>query len=192
MEIQRIEEIEDNTPIFDHGTPKTNDSVAEVDFDDVMPANLVPSCEVEDRPEIFKRIRLLTRWDFQEESQGRLRYRTNENCWWRARCLEAQAMKRAVRVHIEHTMPEGLRQHSTSWDTGIAIGFYFVGKTVQQSRPVLLVFSMRKTSRKEIWKLLRGIGWLNAHPNLILLTTCNQIFHHSVQSSYAKFITKSK
>lgn len=190
MEIQRIEEVVDDTTIFNHGIRNTNDSIASADFDEKMlhadfdetlPTNLVSPCQTEDGPEIFKRVRFLSRWENREESRGPFRFRTGEYCWWRASCFEAKTIKNAVARVLSRTLSSDLLRTCKTWDTTIAVSLFFVGQSVQQSRPILVIFSMEKTKRKKAWKFCKDIDWVKAHPSLLLLTTCNSIFHDGMK-----------
>lgn len=185
MEIQRIEEIVDNTTIANHVIGNTDDSIAEADFDEIMLADLVSPFETEAGPEIFKRVRFISRWEYRDESRGRLLYKTDQYYWWTADCFEADAAKKAVVRCLVRTLSNDLLRSYKTWDTEIGINLFFVGQSVQDSRPVLLIFSMEKAKRKEAWRYCKSIDWVKAHPSLVLLTACNPIFYDFVKTAYA-------
>lgn len=186
MEIQRIEEIHDDTTTLNDemdgdGTRsgfRTNGSMMQPDFEDEFPVDLVTMSDIKEGPEVFKRVRFLSRWEFRLESRGPLRYKTGQYNWWGADCPETLAMRKALRVAFnenwaEHVFPTGTPRR---WQESVFINFFFVGSTLQQSRPVLVIFSMSKKVRRETQKHFTGIDWVRANPSLVLLTSCSTMF----------------
>ena len=100
MEIQRIEELHDDTTALndrtDDGTTQSNirkDGIStHHDHEDGYPADLVSKFDTEEGPEVFKRVRFLSRWEFRRESRGCLFSKIGHYNWWLADCPEALAM----------------------------------------------------------------------------------------------------
>lgn len=195
MEIQRIEEIHDDTTTLNDemdgdGTRsgfRTNGSMMQPDFEDEFPVDLVTMSDIKEGPEVFKRVRFLSRWEFRLESRGPLRYKTGQYNWWKANCPETLAMRTALRVAFnenwaEHVFPTGTPRR---WQESLFINFFFVGSTLQQSRPVLVIFSMSKKVRRETQKHFTGIDWVRANPSLVLLTSCSTMFHSRISLEHA-------
>ncbi|KAH8632896.1 hypothetical protein IG631_11530 [Alternaria alternata] len=195
MEIQRIEGIHDDTTTLNDemdgdGTRsgfRTNGSMMQPDFEDEFPVDLVTMSDIKEGPEVFKRVRFLSRWEFRLESRGPLRYKTGQYNWWKASCPETLAMRKALRVAFnenwaEHVFPTGTPRR---WQESLFINFFFVGSTLQQSRPVLVIFSMSKKVRRETQKHFTGIDWVRANPSLVLLTSCSTMFHSRISLEHA-------
>jgi hypothetical protein len=189
MKIQRIEEIIDTDDVkgtvrsraVPTNVEKNNDSITEADFGEELPTDLVPVSPAEDGPEIFKRIRYISRWEYRNESRGGLLHKIDQYCWWAATCIEADAIQRALTGDLIRAGWEDGFFAAKSWDTLVCIRFFFVGPSVQQSRPVLLIFSMCKRRREMAWKYLKQIDWIKAHPHLVFLTTSHSTFREVVK-----------
>jgi hypothetical protein len=195
MEIQRIEEIHDGTALNDRlngdaAQPnlRTDGNIMQPDFEDEFPADLIPISDKEEGPEVFKRVRFLSRWEFRLESRGSLFAKIGHYNWWRATCLEATAMKANLvdtlkKVPSKHLWPP----RGASWsERKILINIYFVGSTLQESRPVMVIFSLSKKVRRKAWKYCTGIDWIGANPSLILLTSWHSMFHPTIKRCWEK------
>jgi hypothetical protein len=190
MEIQRIEELHHDTTTLndkmDGNPPKpnlsTDGSITHPDFEDAFPADLVSMSDTEEGPEVFKRVRFLSRWEFRLESRGPLEYKTGQYNWWAADCPEAQVMKDALGATLWDHVCE--IEELNSVEQYFALNLFFVGSTLQQSRPVLLIFSMTKQGRREAWRHSTGIDWIKANPSLVVLTSCSTIFHSTIKQIY--------
>lgn len=196
MEIQRIEEIHDDTTTLNgkmdgdaiRSESRTNDTMMQPDFEDEFPVDLVTMSDIKEGPEVFKRVRFLSRWEFRLESRGLLRFKTGQHSWWRAVCPEAEAMKQALGAALREVCG-GYRfdfPGLSLWERTVFINVYFVGSTLRQSRPVLFIFSMTKKVRREAWKHFTGIDWIRANPSLVLLTSCNTVFHSAVKHDFER------
>jgi hypothetical protein len=195
MEIQYLEEIQDNTVAIEddtnasitHFNTETSGRITQSDWEDAFPMDLAISSKTEEGPEVFKRVRFLSRWEFRHESRGILRYQVDQYSWWRAVCPEAMAMKQVVAGTFERKKWSSSGPiRSSKWEKRICIGLFFVGKTLQQSIPVLVIFSMDKKQRREACKFLADLDWIRAHPLLALLTTCHSVFHPGVKKFHQR------
>jgi hypothetical protein len=192
MEIQRIEEIIDaedvKVTVPSRAVPTTaensTDNITEADFDEEIPTDLIPTSPAEDGPEVFKRIRYISRWEYRSESRGELRHKIDQHCWWSATCIEARAIRIAVSGDLNRAWCKDGSFDDRSWETSVYIRFFFVGPSVQQSRPVLVLFSMSKRRREKVWKYLKQIDWIKAHPYLIVLTTSHSAFHDGIKAAW--------
>jgi hypothetical protein len=194
MEIQCLEEVQDQTTAIGedtdgsikHFNTKTDSRIAHSDWEDASSMDLVTSFKTEEGPEVFKRVRFLSRWEFRNESRGKLRYRINQYNWWTTTCPEAFVMRKTLRIAFEKKADSlsFARQKHKTWDRALCINLFFVGKTLQQSVPVLFIFSMDQKMRRKAWDLFAELDWIRAHPSLILLTTCHSIFHPAVKRFY--------
>jgi hypothetical protein len=193
MEIQCLEENQDQATAIGEDTDgsiacfntKTDSRIAYSDWEDASSLDLATSSETEDGPEVFKRVRFLSRWEYRHESRGKLCYRIDQYSWWGAACPEALAMKHVSAGTLERRIwSNPVPARYDEWKADIFIGLFFVGKTLQQSIPVLAIFSMDKKKRKKAWNLLAGLDWVKAHPSLVLLTTCHNTFHPDIKLFY--------
>ena len=187
MEIQRIEEIHDDTANnkmdSDATRPnfRTDGSILQHDFEDEFPADLISTSNTEEGPEIFKRVRFLSRWEFRIESRGSLLTKTGQYNWWVANCLEATAMKQALVDALCENWDDSIYAVE---GVNIFLNLFFVGSTLQQSRPVFLLFSTSKVERRVAWKVSIGIDWIKANPSLVVLTSCSTIFRSAIEQYY--------
>ncbi|RYN78887.1 hypothetical protein AA0117_g3955 [Alternaria alternata] len=187
MEIQRIEEIHDDTANnkmdSDATRPnfRTDGSIMQHDFEDEFPADLISTSNTEEGPEIFKRVRFLSRWEFRIESRGSLLTKTGQYNWWVANCLEATAMKQALVDALCENWDDSIYAVE---GVNIFLNLFFVGSTLQQSRPVFLLFSTSKVERRVAWKVSIGIDWIKANPSLVVLTSCSTIFRSAIEQYY--------
>jgi hypothetical protein len=187
MEIQRLEEVHDDTTALngkmDGSATRTNlrkDGIStHLDHEDGYPADLVSKFDTEEGPEVFKRVRFLSRWEFRRESRGCLFSKIGHYNWWLADCPEALAMNVTLGNAFRESsdVPLWFRPGAGFAEIIVLFGVFFVGLTLQQSRPVLVMFSMTKKARREAWKFCTGIDWIRANPSLILLTSWHSIFH---------------
>ncbi|OWY55261.1 hypothetical protein AALT_g6864 [Alternaria alternata] len=205
MEIQRIEEIHDDTTALNDEMngdatqsnfrtatsmlqPDTASSMMQPDFEDEFPADLITMPDIEEGPEVFKRVRFLSRWEFRLESRGPLRYKTGQYNWWKARGPEAMPMKLALAAALRENLDD--RVYAGAGPSRLArsmmIGLWFVGSTLQQSRPILVIYSMTKKARREAWKCSTGIDWIRANPSLIVLTSWNTTFYPSIKRCHKR------
>lgn len=194
MQIQCIEEIVDVEHIEDSlraiTTSMTNEDDTRVntgaDFDEIEPAKLGLPFSAEDSPEIFKRVRYISRWEYRSESRGSLFYRTDQYCLWKTGCIEAKSICRALAKSLCCTLPCDIIQGPHSWDNSISLRIFFVGTSVQRSRPMVMIFSMKKKYRKVAWKHSKEMDWIKACPYLTILTASNSIFQESVKNSWKR------
>ena len=147
-----------------------------------------PFCprEMEDGPELFKRVRFLTRWEFRAESRGVKVYRTRQYFWWTCKCPEADAMIHAIATAVSRTLLSPDMSYENyddyTWKEFICGSLFFVGPSLQQTRPVFWIFSMNKTVRDRWRKICEGIPWIKNNPLLFVVTTCHEVFHESVKT----------
>jgi hypothetical protein len=190
MEIQYLEEIQDNTVAIEYDTnasithfnTETSGRITQSDWEDAFPMDLAISSKTEEGPEVFKRVRFLSRWEFRHESRGILRYQVDQYSWWRAVCPEAIAMRKgAAGAFRRRKRSNPVPSRFAKWESTIFTNLYFVGETLQQSRPVLVLFCMDKKRRREGWEILSDIEWVRANPSLVLLTTCHSVFQPAVK-----------
>jgi hypothetical protein len=190
MEVQYLEEKQDDTMAIEddtnasitHFDTETSGRITQSDWEDAVPMDLATSSKTEEGPEVFKRVRFLSRWEFRHESRGKLRYQIDQYSWWGAGCPEAVALRTvAASAILRRYRSERVSLKCDNWETCIGISLCFVGKTLQQSIPVLLVFSMDKKRRRRVWETLSDLEWVRANPSLILLTTCHSIFQPAIK-----------
>jgi hypothetical protein len=192
MEIQRIEEIHDDTAFnnkmdSDATQPnlRTDGTVMQPDFEDEFPADLISISDTEEGPEVFKRVRFLSRWEFRRESRGALRYTIGPYNWWVARGPEIKAMKDSLDTIMRaNTSRIFAAAGENIWQRILYLNIFFVGSTLQQSRPVLFIFCMTKQVRREAWKHCTEIDWIRANPTLVLLTSCSTVFHLHIKKGF--------
>ncbi|KAF2730640.1 hypothetical protein EJ04DRAFT_555303 [Polyplosphaeria fusca] len=114
MQIQRIEEIVDVENIEESLKATTalmtseDDSYVNVQPDsyEIEPEHLALSFPAEDGPEIFKRIRYVTRWEYRSESRGKLFYNNDQYSLWYAKCVEAMPILMALDSSLDCTLPD--------------------------------------------------------------------------------------
>lgn len=190
MEIQRVEEITDTEQLKDSikagsnstivecktnihsqsSSPDHTDHTTQVQFDQRLHLS-------EDSPDVFKRIRYISRWETREESRGSMRFIKRGNglgpWWssgpmhlWSATCTEAEVIKDTLAEVLKKTLPDDLLYGGT-WERAIALNLFFAGPTIQQSRPLIMVFSLSKSARDGVEKEITKLDWVQAHPSLI-------------------------
>lgn len=200
IEIERVEDVEGDVALIQykhHGlngfefvdqldTDATEEDAHMVEFDESLPADPFCSPDHEDGLETFKRVRLLTRWEYRAESRGRRVFRTNQWHWWVGDCPEVRAIVAALATAIAYrTSPELLEytnhRQSLTWKDQFYVTVYFVGPTLKQSRPVIWIFAMNKAERIRLRRICEEIHWVRNHTLLLLATTRHEMFYDTVR-----------
>ncbi|KAF2243770.1 hypothetical protein BU26DRAFT_554599 [Trematosphaeria pertusa] len=191
MQIQRVSEtIDPSNPsssllqaIRASTTPDT-DRTTQIEFDDLLPQDLLSpppeGKEPDDPASVFKRIRYITRWDFRAESRGPLLYRTGEYCWWGSRSVEGIAIRRALIRALDAPLSGELPLYNATLDRAVFLSIMFVGTSVERSRPVLVIFSMRERYRRLAWKCVREIDWVKAERSIVFITSASRMFYGGI------------
>ncbi|KAF2867791.1 hypothetical protein BDV95DRAFT_610692 [Massariosphaeria phaeospora] len=196
MEIQRFEDVTDTEHLENSikegkvsivskrdGTLHRNvddiEDNPDIDFDAKILKDFVHLPPTEDSVEVFKRIRYISRWEDRSESRGSVQYRTGQYKWWDCqKSAESHTIMNVSLSYLQTTMPKDLLPSTLeSWRDHLFVYLKFIGTSVEQSRPMLMLFSTKKWYRKEAWKCLRNILWIKAHPSLILITSGSRLFY---------------
>lgn len=123
----------------------------------------------EDGPEIFKRVRLLTRWEDRRESRGRLCYlqRNGDGSGlgiWKANGEVAINMKDNLAMRCAQW---GKWIFAGASATCCMISICFMGKTITSSRPAIFIYASEKKARRRILKVTQEVDWVRQNPHFL-------------------------
>jgi hypothetical protein len=137
----------------------------EIVITDTVPAKLLLAKKFEDGPEIFKRVRFISRWHDFEESRGDLIWSSGGfSCWGRA----GPAIDPAYQLLNvwERYMDTYLVTMPPCDPFCIALALFFIGSNRQDSRPVLVLYTKKPcqaaVSLTRKWLRLNNLdSWLS-------------------------------
>ena len=130
--------------------------------------------EAEDGPDLFKRVRLFTRWQDSAESRGTKIETSGGVTFWDFAETKydivlqlGNALFDYLTLNHDDYIFEGFDRNSQDY-------FYwlgFLGKTLQQSYPVVLFYSKNKLIRRRVVNCYQSSMWVNK--NGILFAACS-------------------
>jgi hypothetical protein len=168
------------------------------DIETIVREDLPLSGTLVDGPEIFKRVKFLSRWEDRSESRGEL-YRTFGYIHlWTLCCHGVAEMARfqmVVSIHIQWNLYRDwvlaglLPDEIEGWFVAAFIGF--VGRSREQSLPVLIGISTSKRLRRRLFKVLKRLDWLGTHSRFSVLTAPPSVFGDKwwVEESFRRYRT---
>jgi len=128
----------------------------------------------EDGPDLFKRVRLFTRWQDSAESRGTKIETLGGVTFW-----DFAKTKYDIVFQLEDALSDYMILNHEGYifegfDTNFQEFFYwmgFLGKTLQQSYPVVLLYAKKKLIRRRAMNCYQSNMWVNK--NGILVATCS-------------------
>jgi hypothetical protein len=151
------------------------DQVEDSNVENNVLNNLLKGKRTEDGPEVFKRVRLFTRWQDSVGSRGhKIAAFGGTAVWDYAKTISgiAELFADAVFDHLERRSKFGYKNYVFEGsDDSYFYKICFLGQTVQQSYPALFFYSKNKRVRQRIVKLVRNIAWV--HQNGMLVASCS-------------------
>jgi hypothetical protein len=158
------DDLRDEDKIYDPNVNVENDTLN----------NFLDEKGAEDGPDLFKRVRLFTRWQDSAESRGTkietlggVTFRDFAKTKYDIVFQLEEALLDYVILNHRHYLDEGI-------DEDLQDFFYwtgFLGKTLQQSYPVVLLYSKMKIIRRRVVNCYQSNMWVNK--NGILVATCS-------------------
>jgi hypothetical protein len=160
-----------------------------------VPSHLLYYGEIDDSLDVFKRVRLFTRWQDAEESRsGKLFTKVGKVSLW-----SVAGPAREVCTQMMHNLTSeafGNRQDICTYDYKpceengreklrdaylFVVGFFFLGTCRRKARPVVTVYSKDKYGRHKVVRSMRGLDWF--HPNksgVVATTWCNPVIRQQI------------
>jgi hypothetical protein len=153
---------------------------------DTVPAKFLTPNRVEDGPEIFKRVRFITRWEDSEESRGSLLWSSGTASCWCVAGPARDSMSPILRILVKYI---GSNMPPMPKDVAILAGIFFIGANRQDSKPVLVVYA-----NSEKWHQIaahKARKWLRLNKlksRLHLVSSTGGLFKSSVD----RFLTRKE
>jgi hypothetical protein len=165
---------------------KINDiSLEENEITTCVPSHLLYHGEIDDSLDVFKRVRLFTRWQDAEESRsGELFMKFGDVSLWD---VAGPAFEVCTQMGI--LISDALKNEYLFWDDEYESwdeerkkltldgeqcffwGFFFLGTCRRKARPVFIVYSKDKYVRHEIVGSIRGLDCLDLNKSGVVTTT---------------------
>jgi len=157
------------TNLIKTSTDEDSQSFDDYDITDCVPPNLFAQERVDDSPDVFKRARLLTRWQDAEESRASQPALTfGEISLWVtcgfARDVRLQLVTRVVNfigtpvAHAGNICP-------------VAVTVFFIGTSRQRAIPTILLYAKTKRVRRRAIEILSKVDWLEPRKSSVMMTT---------------------
>jgi hypothetical protein len=157
----------------------------EEDIEGMVLEKLLKYKPVIDSPDIFKRVRFLSRWEDCPESResrfcsiGDVHFWTMGTNGWAG--LAQKQMRNAVRYHFSGS--SGLRDIGP-WSYNklhpahrIWVMVGFVGRTREESRPIVLLYSGLEELRRCALKTVKELAWLAPDSHILSASTSSSKF----------------
>ncbi len=175
--------------------PKNDISSEENEIATSVPSHLLYYGDIDDSLDVFKRVRLFTRWQEAEESRsGKLFTKIGNVSLWSVAGPAAEVctqMMQSFEVEAYANMQGlGISKYKPGEEKGegklrdvlfFHVAFYFLGTCRQKARPVVTVYSKDKWFRHKVVRSMRGLHWL--HPNksgVVAITACNPVIRQQI------------
>jgi hypothetical protein len=148
---------------------------------DTVPVNLLLPNKIEDSPEIFKRVRFITRWEDFEESRGPLIWISGGvSCWGTAvkgpAWYPVKQIKSAAAAALRVTLSDNFRE-SGFW---AAVNIFFIGSSRQDSKPVFTIYTNSDIWRQAFFRVARK--WLRSNNiHLPIVSSTGGLFKPSAE-----------
>jgi hypothetical protein len=175
---------------------KKNDiSLEENEITTSVPSHLLYYGEINDSLDVFKRVRLFTRWQDAEESRaGRLFFKFgNVSLWWVSgpaievcaqmmQNLKSEAFGDMSNIRVKQYRPCKEREKLRDADSEFFFaGFYFLGTSRRKARPVFILYSKYKYVRHGVLGSMRGLEWFDPNKSGVVATTwCNPVIRQQI------------
>lgn len=160
--------------------------VEDMHIESSVPVDLLRTQEVEESPEVFKRVRFITRWEDLEESKGSLMLSIGGLHYWRVAHNSPATMPRR---QILNTLHENfLREGDFIFkDVSGSHRFYyhlsFFGADLQRSKPIILIYCEERRLRQRAMKVAKELPWLTPNSRILLASCSGANFKGPIESS---------
>lgn len=148
-----------------------------------VPDHLLQVRRFENGPEIFKRVRFLTRWQDADELRGPIYGTINETHFWyltsHATYVGAQIRNKLI---DDLYMGEWFR---TKRYFDVIYTVLFVGKTRQQSYPVVVLYCKDKYELQRTKNMTRRLKWLQ-QSDILVLSCSGPVWKAIIYQEYIK------
>lgn len=94
--------------------------------------------------------------------------------------MEGIAIRRALIRALDAPLSGELPLYNATLDRAVFLSIMFVGTSVERSRPVLVIFSMRERYRRLAWKCVREIDWVKAERSIVFITSASRMFYGGI------------
>jgi hypothetical protein len=172
--------------------PKNDISLEENEIATSVPSHLLYYGEIDDSLDVFKRVRLFTRWQDAEESRsGELFMKVGKVSLWNMAGPATEVCNQMTQNLISEAF--GNRQELRFYDYKpceekereklqvFNVAFFFLGTCRRKAIPVVSVYSRHKHTRYKVVRSMRGLEWL--HPNksgVVATSWCNPVIRQQV------------
>ncbi|TVY59716.1 hypothetical protein LSUE1_G008187 [Lachnellula suecica] len=147
-----------------------NSSWQDYDFNDGAPTTFRLQGDKDNSPDVFKRVRLFTRWQDAADSRAqRSTFQFGDISLWEC-AGAAVAMYPQISYHTYKAMRAERAMHDDRHGT-FAWNLFFLGTSRQNSRPTLLVYAKTKQDRQRAFYALKRLEWLGSEKAEIMVTT---------------------
>lgn len=135
----------------------------------------------DDGPDIFKRVQLLTRWEDRRESRGRMAYRHGDYFIWNATGYDRMMMVRELQNNCNTQRNWIVSRPRSAY---LAFSITFIGKSIANSRPVIMVYAPCKKNQRRFFKVTQQVDWVRHNPRILVLVCLIPEFVRSFQDAF--------
>lgn len=145
-----------------------DESAPDADLSDEETFRLILSKRqaMDDGPEIFKRVRFLSRWEDRDESRGNLRWTVNSFHFWEAADVEYLSdvflqLRLMTTMHLLQTLEFGCLQSSHQvfpHPKGFILSFQFAGFKRTTAIPAIILVCEGPSDQEQVATALRKLG----------------------------------
>jgi hypothetical protein len=149
-------------------------------IEDDAPTTMLDSRKrvAEDSPDVFKRVRFLSRWEDLQESRGPLVVKIGAFGLWGLKGPGLAAYHQMSKSLVaEYTCSWNRVVEGVSWpDQCFICSVFFVGTSVKNSTPVILIYAETRELRENVIKTLQNVDWLKSNTRIMLASASGNLF----------------
>lgn len=155
-------------------------------IEDAVSDKLLNRKSVMDSPEVFKRVRFLSRWEKCADSrEGRIFSAGDVHFWDMSdRGWSGMARYQMGKSLLDYLVHSHALRDASLWSSyrssdpehNIFITPAFVGRTREESRPIILLYSNLKGPRRRALKLAKELAWLAPNSPILVASTLSPVF----------------
>jgi hypothetical protein len=127
----------------------------------------------EDSPDVFKRVRLFTRWQDSPESRGSkiTAFGNGTSFWDVTKSMHDMIYEfdGALLDHLTNYLDN--TRSRDAWEDVLFVWTGFIGRTLKQSYPIVLIYTKKKRVRSSAVSALQRSSW--ARKNGLLVASCS-------------------
>jgi len=178
-----------NTSRRRHTEEDEEGCVEDMHIESSVPVDLLRTQEVEDSPEVFKRVRFITRWEDFEESRGCLILSIGGIHCWRVAYNSPAAMP--CQQIIDTLGEEFLCRGDFIFRDGSGSDYFqycllFFGADLQRSKPIILLYSEERRLRHRAMKVIKKLPWLTPNSRFLLASCSGTYFKSAFESAHKR------